>query len=475
MENSKLITLLKTFSTKELREFNEFVASPFFNKNEELMQFNEILRKLAPDFPPKKITREKLFSKMYPKRAYDDKQLNYLMSFLLKLAEQYIGYDHFRKDEIQEKVHILSAYNDRDLEKHYQFISKQLSKQLDDHPYRNMQFYYLQFLTANISNDHFLKQKIRKYDDRLQLATDHLDQFYLARKLRYCCEMLDRKLSIAAEYELHFIDEVVQYVRQNPEMRTPSVAIYYTVLMTLQDGGPEYFRELKKLIVQYRDKFPQSDLKDIYSYAINYCIRMVNKGDQSFLEELFNTYNEALEDGTLLEDDRLSPWAYKNIIGVGLRLRLFDRTEQFIRDYNKKLAPEFRDNALNYNLAELRYYQGDANKALEYLNRVEFSDIYYSLDTKKMMLKIYYEQEEIDALYSLVSSFKMYLKRTKLISANNRAAYQNFVQVLSLLIKHDPKYFDDITLRLKDPAPLGDRQWLTNAYENLSGKKLAAV
>lgn len=473
MENSKLIALLKTFSTKELREFNEFVSSPFFNKNEELMQFNEILRKLAPDFQPKKIEREKLFSKMYPGKAYDDKQLNYLMSFTLKLAEQYIGYTQFKKDEIQEKVQILSAYNDRDLEKHYQFIHNQVTKQLEQHPYRNMQFYYLQFLTANISNDHFLKQKIRKYDDRLQMAADHLDQFYLARKLRYCCEMLDRKLSIAADYELHFIDEVVAYVEQNPDMRTPSVAVYYTVLMMLQGAEQEHFRELKRLIVAHREKFPQADLKDIYGYAINFCIRKVNNGDQSFLEELFNTYNEALEDGTLLEDDRLSPWAYKNIIGVGLRLRLFDRTEQFIREYNGKLAPEFRDNALNYNLAELKYYQGQPDDALAYLNRVEFSDIYYTLDTKKMMLKIYYEQEEIDALYSLISSFKMYLKRTKLVSANNRAAYQNFVQVLSLMIKHDPKYFDDIAGRLKDPEPLGDRQWLTKAYEKLSGKVLA--
>ena len=91
MDNSKLIALLRTFSTQELREFKDFIASPFFNKNRDLLLFYSKLRKLAPDFPADKTEKEVFFKTVFPANPYEDKQMHYLMSFLLKLAEQYIG------------------------------------------------------------------------------------------------------------------------------------------------------------------------------------------------------------------------------------------------------------------------------------------------------------------------------------------------------------------------------------------------
>jgi hypothetical protein len=467
MEDSKLIELLKSYSTKELREFNEFVQSPFFNKNTELTRFYEHLRSLAPTFTTAKIQREAIFKALYPNKEYDDKQLNYLNNFLLKLAEQFIAYGRFCDNELIERFHLLEAYNQRNLDKHYQFIYSQTNKLLEEWPNRNHEFYQLQYLLADISNRHFLKQQIRRYDDRLQLAADYLDQHYLAAKLKYSCEMLDRKMSIAAEYEVRFANVISKLVDDNPQLDTPPIAIYHTLLNMLLDmGNATYFKKFVALTEQHKQHFPMEELKDLYSYAINYCIRRVNQGAPEFLEELFHQYLKSLDAGTLMDGGFLSPWAYKNLIGVGLRLKRFEWTETFITQYNEKLAPEFRANALHYNLAELHYYQKDHSKALDHLNKVEFSDIYYNLDTKKMMLKIYYELDEIDALLSLLASFKMFLRRTKLISASNKVAYLNFVQALTLLSRKERRVQPAIERMLSDPEPLGDRAWLKVMFQN---------
>ena len=472
MENSKLVSLLKTFTTRELREFADFVNSPFFNKNEELGHFYNYLRKQAPDFPIKKIQREEAYKALYPGQPYDDKQLNYLMSFLLKLAEQYLGYSKFASDEVQEKYQVLSSCIQRGLDKHYQFLLNQAQTKLTDFPFRNTEFFYQQFLLADIANQHFLKQKIRKYDDRLQIAADNFDQYYLANKLKYCCEMLDRKTSIEADYRLNMMEETILYLDAHPETQTPAIAIYYTVLkMILHQDQPQHFQQLKELIQTHATLFPQWEVKDFYSYGINYCIRKVNKGAQEYLEELFFLYKNAIESDLLLEDNFLSPWAYKNMIGVGLRLKKFDYTEEFIKEYNLRLSPDFRDNALHYNLAELNYYRKDYNKALDNLNKVEFSDIYYNLDTKKMMLKIYYELEETDALLSLVASFRIFLKRTKLISDTNKEAYLNFINILNLLVKKDKKILPEIKQKIETTTPLGDRKWLKEAADRQENPK----
>ena len=71
MDNSKLINLLRTFSTKELREFKDFVSSPYFNKNQELLLFYNHLRKIAHKFPLKKVLRVGVYAAVLPRQLYD--------------------------------------------------------------------------------------------------------------------------------------------------------------------------------------------------------------------------------------------------------------------------------------------------------------------------------------------------------------------------------------------------------------------
>lgn len=57
MKNSKLIELLKAFSKEELLEFQEFVASPYFNKNDDLVKLVNYLSEAGPDYPIDKIKK----------------------------------------------------------------------------------------------------------------------------------------------------------------------------------------------------------------------------------------------------------------------------------------------------------------------------------------------------------------------------------------------------------------------------------
>lgn len=468
MENSKLLSVLKTFTTKEWRLFGEFMHSPYHNKRADLIPFYEYLNKLAPAFPPAKIEREKLFAKLYPGEEFDVKQLNYLMSFTLKLAEEFLAFENIKSEQITLQNHMLKELLQRDLDKHYRYIFNRTEDYLQKQDWRDTDFYYSRYLMANTDNLYFLKQKIRKYDERLQNASDNLDQFYLCAKLKLLCEMLDRKKSLAADYDLHFLQEVRTYVKQLEMEAIPPIKIYYQILLLLEnDQDDSLFKEFKQLLETYKNVFQKEEIKDIYAYAINYCIRKINRGQSAYLEELFIFYHYAIDKDLLLENEFLSPWAFKNMVGVGLRLQKFDWTEDFIKKYHLRLSPEFKTNALHYNLAELYYYRKDFDQALSELNKVEFSDIYYHLDTKKMMLKIYYEQEEIDVFYSLSAAFKMLLKRNKLISSDNKKTYENFIHLLGLLIRKDEKLFDKIEQEIKETKLLADRKWLMDKLNEL--------
>jgi hypothetical protein len=77
---------------------------------------------------------------------------------------------------------------------------------------------------------------------------------------------------------------------------------------------------------------------------------------------------------------------------------------------------------------------------VQLLREVEFTDIFYNLDAKTMLLKIYFELEKNEAFFSLVAAFKIYLSRNRLISEHNRKLYMNLLTFTSKLYTLKMKY-----------------------------------
>ena len=142
-----------------------------------------------------------------------------------------------------------------------------------------------------------------------------------------------------------------------------------------------------------------------------------------------------------------------------------------IRD--RYLRPEFRENAIAYNLANLHFHQQEYKPALKSLMSVEFSDVFYALDTRRMMLMIYFEQEEEEAFLSLVSSFRTFLRRNKIISRQNKAAYKNFVDALARIFRAresgNTQRMKQLATKIQQTSPLVEGEWLLSKLSDLMG------
>ncbi|MEM1322380.1 MAG: hypothetical protein AAGG75_19110 [Bacteroidota bacterium] len=466
MINSKLITLLSTFSTRELREFKDFVASPFFNKNEELVRFYGYLKKWAPEFPPRKIDRHKVFTQLYPDQPFDEKQMNYLMSFLLKLAEQYLGQARYQKEESLRLCHTLASCAERNLSKHYDYLYRKTQSKLETLPYRNSHFFYHKFLLSDIADQYFQKQGIRRYDEHLQKASDALDLFYLSTKLMYSCEMLDRENIMSAQYHQPIIPYIADYLQDPNFEASPPIRAYHQILLAFTTEAADYhFKQLKKQLLQHSDQLARTELNRIYLHGINFCIRKIQQGEAQYAEQALELYIDGIEKKVLFKDGVLTPWTYKNVVKLSLSLRKFEFTENFVRAYSNHLEEGFRENALHYNLAELYYYRKQYNEAMNHLNKVEFSDVSYNLGARKLLLKIYCDSNETEALHSQIAAFRIYLKRNKLIPSNVKAPYHNFVLLLGQLLRSKRDKRDKLREKIRTTRELTDRLWLLQKTE----------
>lgn len=150
------------------------------------------------------------------------------------------------------------------------------------------------------------------------------------------------------------IEEILVYVESHSLTEVPAVGIYYDVYNMLTHPNPEgFFTSLKEKLVRFRDNFTAYDLRTLYLYAINFCIGRINTGDEVFVQEILDLYKNALETEVLLDQDKLSPFTYKNITSAALKAGDLDWAEEFVRNYEGLLPEEYQESFYSFNLARI--------------------------------------------------------------------------------------------------------------------------
>lgn len=462
MQNSKLIALLQTFDGEDFRRFKVFLESPYYNNRTILVDLFHYLRQQSPGFLPENLEKEVLIKRVF-KNEIDEKQLHYEMNYLLKLAEQFIGLRHYEKQAFMADIHVVEAYLERKLDKHYHFLQKKLVKQQSKISVLKINDYYQQYQLSDIANQYYLQHQVRKFDPALQSASDDLDVYYIANRLKYLCQMLNRNKIFKKHYTISFSEQILEMAALPDFQKVPLIALYYQIaLMFTQEESDQAYLELKKLFDQYFPLLGKLTQLEILSYALNYCVRRVRTSNRKtwYLQETLNLYMWGIDSEMLLSDNVLSPWHFKNIIKAAFNLKQYEWVGNFIKNYYQKLEPSFQEDALNYNLADLYFHQKDYGQAIQYLYQVQQSDIHYALGAKVMLMKIYYEKDEEEALLSLIASFSIYLSRNKHISNDLRKTYQNFCLILNRILRRNPKKREKILKDIKTMPLLTSRNWL---------------
>lgn len=457
----KLFDLLQTFTPHDWRYFTEFLQSPYCNRNTALITLAASLRQHAANRWAT-IDKVTIWQALFPDQPLDNTLLNHHLSWLLKAAEQFLAMEKYWKDTRQIEHYTAESLSERKLNQAFDFKIRQIQRHLDQSPLRDARHHLHRYLLADLNRSHRDRQPQRTAEPYLQTCVDSLDAFYFTEKLKFTCGMVNASNILSAAYELHFVEELRQYLNQHPEREdAPGVTVYLCILemQTRPDDETAFYR-LKKLLDTCQQQFSVEEMGFLYIFAINYCLRAIRLGRHEFVPELLDLYERGVAAGFLLDGNQLSPWHFKNMVKLGLRLERFDWTEQFIKNYVPLLPDDFREDALHYNLAELYFYTNRYQQALAHLNQVEFTDVHYNLGAKVMLAKIYHETDAFEALDSLLHAFRTWVRRNKMIGPEVRKAYLNFVAALSRISRAQPDQWPRIRRQVAATEPLTSKNWL---------------
>ncbi|MBK7804869.1 MAG: hypothetical protein IPJ51_00895 [Saprospiraceae bacterium] len=480
MKDRKIFSALSGLNIYELNSFGKYVRSPYFNVNQQIITYFEILDKYIKSEKTEELSNEYIWKSVFNNEEYNHQKLLKLNSDMVKLLEDFIAQKEFDSMvSLRSNLKIAGA-NKRNLEKLYNGLLGEIDRLNKQEMNQSAEFYLTKYqIEKNIFS---LKTENEKKNEKFEIRSelninkisDNLDYFYIAEKLRHYCTLLSWKKMYQLDIEMKNMDFVLQLATNEPYSSIPPVSLYYKMYLTYVEGDnvQNYF-ELRNLIKKYIHLFPADEQRDIYSTAISYCINKGNKNVSIFHKETFDIYSEALINNILVVNGEMQVSNYRNIVPIALRIEEFDWAENFISEYAQYVDEKYRENAVEFSLARLEFYRKHFGKVLYHLNKVSYEDVWYNLNAKTLQIASYYEMDEYDALESLLQAFKMYIKREKSLSVDRKEHYINLIKFTSALMKINPKEQVKV-LKLKDEIVSAkgvvSKPWLIEKVESLIKK-----
>jgi hypothetical protein len=463
MLKSKLMEVFVALTPPMRRDLRQWVRSPFFNLRKDVIDLYVYLD-TSPSSKLKLFAKEMAYKAIYPDdKKFDDAKIRYTMSFLLKTIEQYLSFQHSISDPIIEEWYLAIAYRGLGLEKQFENSIEKLQKQLNEKP-NDVQRMRRMFDVERMINS-FLSERKRANEQNLEVLSIRLDQFYAAEKLYIVCGLLSHQQMFRNTYDAQGMEALVAQVEYNNwHEEVPGIGVYYYAYQLYTNPEPiPFYEKFKAKLPEYIKIIENIEIRSAYLSAINFAIRQVNKGDKAYFKELFDLYKTGIESKVLLENNELSPFTYKNVVAIGLKLQEMDYIADFIDRYHDALPFEHRKNFYEYCKARLYFTQGNYEKAMPILGQMNYGDIYLQLDANVMICKMYFELRETEVLTSFLHTFKQFIHRRKEAIGYHYQNYYNiirFVARLSNAAFADAKSQQRLLREIEECTPLTEKEWL---------------
>ena len=430
--------MLSLLQPEELRGFQTYLSTRFFNGKKTLVVFFARWKKLFLDAPHERDYSAEAFlagTGIHPRR------MDKLSSALYALVCNYLAILEFQENEQAQHEMLLFAIEKRGAGKQEteSLFEKMLNRTAEEKesPDKVLRLMKIRWLYAEMSIR--TRETRSLWQENFHDLHDLLDQYYQLQKLKLASATTNAKniYNHAEDNPAEKFLAYLQHSKADAELSPLSRAYFLTIQMLRSENGKDAFGELLLLLGGKAHLFDRREALELYSYALNFCISHSNQGKPEHLKDASVLYLQLLENKLILENEELPPQQFKNIVALHCRLGMLDWVATFIDEYNQFLPKKSQHFALTYNQAVLSYYRQDYAHAIHQFKEIIANlseDVFYALDARVFLWKSFFENldhntmKEVDEMYRLYDAFRLYIDRNDKISTFHKQHYRNFIR-----------------------------------------------
>ncbi|WP_353481589.1 hypothetical protein [Haliscomenobacter sp.] len=500
MFSSNCVQILKNVDSSELKDIASFVKKKLSTTNKEYALF-KYLKECHPEYNEETLDFETIHKKIYGKQQVKnpDKNLSNIGLKVNAVLEEYL-LDSALKRNPQEKEFLLSSEYSRlglrdqldktidayfpedqkespkskskdevDLQENAETNSKTTKKEKLLHIWHFWHLhrllhlrYYSRGTVQNSAGETSLVRSL----EQLNLAN-------IAAKLRIVHEMEVMKKIHGRVPSAFFSDVEKELIRSNATPANPFILLYHHAYELALFPSDKRYYILKWLLKVFGDKLIKDDRGNLTRSLINYASEAIRNGHHKFYDESFELHKEGIDNESLLQDGKITPEVFLNIINIVCEQKDIDEAKRLLIKYEPLLPNNLRDEAIIVLSGRVFFYNKEyANGYGQFTKITTYTNRLMELTARCTLLQCYYEAGEYAALVNACHSFQKAIDRSeKRFSDNYRKSFGNFSKMVATLskIKIDPDGTFDrekIKDKMNGYNVLVCKKWLIEKIEN---------
>lgn len=441
-----MLDLYSRLTSKEVKDFGNYLKSPFFNKNKDLIKIYDYLGKIRLNY----ITDIGFEEKLLQDLKFNNEKKRLIREFRV-LIEQFLIYKQFEADENTRMMYELKALHEKNELKYYKRKLNEFIKKFDNKHKRDENYYSNRVL---IEGDYYyltINDHLFDYPEILDRKRDNIIYNFYFMLLHCYNDMLFHQRYAGKNFGLKFpyLNEIISDIRSNLSQiksEHPNIyVIYLTILISQKIDLGENTGELEKEYVSYLEKniqkFDNSQLYHYYLYLLNYYWDLVHIGKLEYREKIFQIYKYAEINNFIFLNNKVDAENLSTIVSAATTTNNIEWAEYFIQKYKSLADLETSKDFLNLIYARIHYLKKDYKKSLHHLSQVGSKIPDNFINAKIFFCKIYYENKDFNGIEIELENLRKFGERNKKINERFKDAIDNFGKYMKGLLRTNELFF----------------------------------
>lgn len=460
MRKYKSDILLESLNKSELSSFDKFLHYSLNGKAKDVLNYWN-----------SRYSRNNNSIKNEPDIIFSRK----ILSDFTKQIEKFYIVKSLERDEPNKALFLSRELRRRNLYKYYEqvlnYLKEAKKKTPANSPRNRLNLLHLNFekyLMYSGRNDYANLHRIATEESKITEVIicrsklfEYFNEIYYGNKDRYSDTGLIKLKDV-----VNNIENRSEEFRQN----YPNVWVLYLLYKITNNPVKTEIIEILFKYLQENDKNISDEfLQFSYDSLFELLLRELTTGGKNVREDFYKVFLDIEKRGTLKRLIHIRPRYFPLFTAFILESRDIFLAEKFLQDYKSKLVHSPNQDVLSLCTARIEFSKGNYDNVKKLLKNVKTHDPVLYMQNKVMMLRTYYENNELRHIYPLIDTIKHFLKR-KTLSTQPLGTIKDFLYCFNKLVhakKNHGKGLEYIESFISGDKFFMQKKWITEKYHEL--------
>jgi len=489
MIKTAFLEILRTFNKDELKRFEAFLNSPYFNTRNNVVNLFSVVKKYTPEFSHKNLDKEEIWKNIFPEKEYNYGILKNIIYDITKLAEKFLEVEYMNSNQKQQMNNLLTKLGEKQLDgifiNKYNAFEKILfnsSKYYTDYFQDYMELKDHRYLLSVYNPKYILKSgaieisELFIFDFIAKFGTNFNNVYIEESELNQSSETEFIRLFSEAVFSDKKLEEYIDKMNNGPEKNYRILKIFFKMMKCyLNPQSISFYFEFKNTLFENDKYITESALRRLYA-SLGSTLDNCNVAyDINKNRELYNIIFQLVEKNIFLsEDGKAIPSLYLLAVKTSGYLKETLFIEKLRKEFLHKLDTTLQENFKIFSLAYLHYSKNEFDKALEFSNKISIDKFQLKYFLKNLQIIISFEKNDYEMFLFLNDTHKHFLAKNKSVSQSYKESNMKFLNYTNSLFKLKES-LDLPEIEFTEKSINNDvvvnKQWLLEKLKEMDKKK----